>query len=169
MWTRHRNLILDIECYMRAASRTTGCRRLPWGAHGRRNRGGAGHRRGAPELGGLLPAHGRAGRQDVEAAQRAEVRIARVASGEKQRFYRKHAFIVRERRHSGQERYKSVLDLLSKKADHSVLRLLQISQQHIESPQSCLFWVARAGGGEYGRQAGRNSKLQIRSRLYQRR
>merc|ERR1712159_475463 len=29
--------------------------------------------------------------------------------------------------------YKSVLDLVSKKADHSVLRLLQISQQHIES------------------------------------
>lgn len=31
------------------------------------------------------------------------------------------------------QKYKSVLDLLSKKADHSVLRLLQISQQHIES------------------------------------
>jgi len=30
-------------------------------------------------------------------------------------------------------KYKSMLDLLSKKADHSVLRLLQISQQHIES------------------------------------
>ena len=30
-------------------------------------------------------------------------------------------------------RYKSILDLLGKKADHSVLRLLQISQQHIES------------------------------------
>merc|ERR1712072_585902 len=30
-------------------------------------------------------------------------------------------------------KYKSVLDLVSKKADHSVLRLLQISQQHIES------------------------------------
>ena len=28
---------------------------------------------------------------------------------------------------------RSVLDMLSKKADHSVLRLLQISQQHIES------------------------------------
>merc|ERR1712080_268855 len=31
------------------------------------------------------------------------------------------------------QRYKSILDLVSKKADHSVLRLLQISQQHIES------------------------------------
>merc|ERR1719388_303798 len=31
------------------------------------------------------------------------------------------------------QKYKSILDLLSKKADHSVLRLLQISQQHIES------------------------------------
>merc|ERR1719375_614266 len=30
-------------------------------------------------------------------------------------------------------KYKSILDLVSKKADHSVLRLLQISQQHIES------------------------------------
>jgi hypothetical protein len=38
----------------------------------------------------------------------------------------------RWKQHSGQK-YKSVLDLLSKKADHSVLRLLQISQQHIES------------------------------------
>merc|ERR1719258_421974 len=36
------------------------------------------------------------------------------------------------KQHSAQK-YKSVLDLLSKKADHSVLRLLQISQQHIES------------------------------------
>merc|ERR1719169_275947 len=36
------------------------------------------------------------------------------------------------KQHSGQK-YKSVLDLLSMKADHSVLRLLQISQQHIES------------------------------------
>merc|ERR1712188_203089 len=31
------------------------------------------------------------------------------------------------------QKYKSVLDLVSKKADPSVLRLLQISQQHIES------------------------------------
>merc|ERR1719163_1797845 len=31
------------------------------------------------------------------------------------------------------QKFKSVLDLVSKKADHSVLRLLQISQQHIES------------------------------------
>merc|ERR1719198_520663 len=31
------------------------------------------------------------------------------------------------------QKYKSVLDLVSKKADHSVLRLLQISQRHIES------------------------------------
>merc|ERR1712118_33730 len=31
------------------------------------------------------------------------------------------------------QKYKSVLDLVSKKAGHSVLRLLQISQQHIES------------------------------------
>jgi len=31
------------------------------------------------------------------------------------------------------QKYRSILDLLSKKADHSVLRLLQISQQHIES------------------------------------
>merc|ERR1719146_466634 len=30
-------------------------------------------------------------------------------------------------------KFRSVLDLVSKKADHSVLRLLQISQQHIES------------------------------------
>merc|ERR1719424_1299936 len=36
------------------------------------------------------------------------------------------------KQHSGQK-YKSMLDLLNKKADHSVLRLLQISQQHIES------------------------------------
>merc|ERR1711881_543713 len=31
------------------------------------------------------------------------------------------------------QKYKSVLDPVGKKADHSVLRLLQISQQHIES------------------------------------
>merc|ERR1719502_1402806 len=31
------------------------------------------------------------------------------------------------------QKFKSVLDLVRKKADHSVLRLLQISQQHIES------------------------------------
>jgi len=31
------------------------------------------------------------------------------------------------------QKYRSLLDLVSKKADHSVLRLLQISQQHIES------------------------------------
>ncbi|CAE7247318.1 Scn11a [Symbiodinium natans] len=31
------------------------------------------------------------------------------------------------------QKYRSVLDLVGKKADHSVLRLLQISQQHIES------------------------------------
>jgi len=31
------------------------------------------------------------------------------------------------------QKYRSVMDLVSKKADHSVLRLLQISQQHIES------------------------------------
>merc|ERR1712078_328158 len=31
------------------------------------------------------------------------------------------------------QKFRSVLDLVSKKADHSVLRLLQISQQHIES------------------------------------
>merc|ERR1719229_985954 len=30
------------------------------------------------------------------------------------------------------QKYRSILDLVSKKADHSVLRLLQISQQHIE-------------------------------------
>jgi len=36
------------------------------------------------------------------------------------------------KQHSAQK-YKSMLDLLNKKADHSVLRLLQISQQHIES------------------------------------
>lgn len=36
------------------------------------------------------------------------------------------------KQHSAQK-YKSMLDLLGKKADHSVLRLLQISQQHIES------------------------------------
>jgi len=31
------------------------------------------------------------------------------------------------------QKYRSILDLVGKKADHSVLRLLQISQQHIES------------------------------------
>merc|ERR1719343_1766530 len=31
------------------------------------------------------------------------------------------------------QKYRSIMDLVSKKADHSVLRLLQISQQHIES------------------------------------
>merc|ERR1711988_2009924 len=31
------------------------------------------------------------------------------------------------------QKFRSVLDLVSKRADHSVLRLLQISQQHIES------------------------------------
>lgn len=31
------------------------------------------------------------------------------------------------------QKFRSILDLVSKKADHSVLRLLQISQQHIES------------------------------------
>merc|ERR1719408_803861 len=36
------------------------------------------------------------------------------------------------KQHSSQK-YRSMLDLLGKKADHSVLRLLQISQQHIES------------------------------------
>merc|ERR1712182_118619 len=36
------------------------------------------------------------------------------------------------KQHSG-SKYKSMLELLSKKADHSVLRLLQIPQQHIES------------------------------------
>merc|ERR1712080_814580 len=36
------------------------------------------------------------------------------------------------KQHSAQK-YRSVMDLLGKKADHSVLRLLQISQQHIES------------------------------------
>merc|ERR1711869_49321 len=43
------------------------------------------------------------------------------------------------KQHSGQK-YKSVLDLLSKKADHSVLRLLQISQQHIESQLERELW-----------------------------
>mmetsp|Transcript_54626 Transcript_54626/g.130358 ORF Transcript_54626/g.130358 Transcript_54626/m.130358 type:complete len:799 (-) Transcript_54626:91-2487(-) len=36
-------------------------------------------------------------------------------------------------RQASSQKFKSVLDLVSKKADHSVLRLLQISQQHIES------------------------------------
>eukprot|EP00397_Hematodinium_sp_SG-2012_P017211 GEMP01017592.1.p1 GENE.GEMP01017592.1~~GEMP01017592.1.p1 ORF type:complete len:598 (+),score=157.34 GEMP01017592.1:82-1875(+) len=31
------------------------------------------------------------------------------------------------------QRFRNILDMISKKADHSVLRLLQISQQHIES------------------------------------
>merc|ERR1712151_777392 len=31
------------------------------------------------------------------------------------------------------QRFRNVLDMIAKKADHSVLRLLQISQQHIES------------------------------------
>merc|ERR1719343_1011637 len=35
-------------------------------------------------------------------------------------------------RQASSQKYRSVLDLVSKKADHSVLRLLQISQQHIE-------------------------------------
>merc|ERR1719229_1342757 len=35
-------------------------------------------------------------------------------------------------RQQSSQKYRSVLDLVSKKADHSVLRLLQISQQHIE-------------------------------------
>ena len=30
-------------------------------------------------------------------------------------------------------RFRNILDMIAKKADHSVLRLLQISQQHIES------------------------------------
>lgn len=36
-------------------------------------------------------------------------------------------------RQASSQKYRSLLDLVSKKADHSVLRLLQISQQHIES------------------------------------
>eukprot|EP00931_Biecheleriopsis_adriatica_P071345 TRINITY_DN4520_c0_g1_i1.p1 TRINITY_DN4520_c0_g1~~TRINITY_DN4520_c0_g1_i1.p1 ORF type:complete len:809 (-),score=226.25 TRINITY_DN4520_c0_g1_i1:64-2355(-) len=36
-------------------------------------------------------------------------------------------------RQQSSQKYRSILDLVSKKADHSVLRLLQISQQHIES------------------------------------
>lgn len=36
-------------------------------------------------------------------------------------------------RQASSQKYRSILDLVSKKADHSVLRLLQISQQHIES------------------------------------
>merc|ERR1712093_106646 len=36
-------------------------------------------------------------------------------------------------RQQSSQKYRSVLDLVSKKADHSVLLLLQISQQHIES------------------------------------
>lgn len=36
-------------------------------------------------------------------------------------------------RQMSSQKYRSILDLVSKKADHSVLRLLQISQQHIES------------------------------------
>jgi hypothetical protein len=35
-------------------------------------------------------------------------------------------------RQASSQKYRSILDLLGKKADHSVLRLLQISQQHIE-------------------------------------
>jgi len=31
------------------------------------------------------------------------------------------------------QRFRNILDMIAKKADHSVLRLLQISQQHIES------------------------------------
>merc|ERR1712203_1112302 len=31
------------------------------------------------------------------------------------------------------QRFRNILDMVAKKADHSVLRLLQISQQHIES------------------------------------
>jgi hypothetical protein len=36
-------------------------------------------------------------------------------------------------RQASSQKFRSVLDLVGKKADHSVLRLLQISQQHIES------------------------------------
>merc|ERR1719236_61955 len=36
-------------------------------------------------------------------------------------------------RQASSQKYRSILDLVSKKADHSVLRFLQISQQHIES------------------------------------
>merc|ERR1712176_1469378 len=36
-------------------------------------------------------------------------------------------------RQASSQKFRSILDLVSKKADHSVLRLLQISQQHIES------------------------------------
>merc|ERR1719463_846270 len=36
-------------------------------------------------------------------------------------------------RQASSQKFRSVLDLVSKKADHSLLRLLQISQQHIES------------------------------------
>jgi len=36
-------------------------------------------------------------------------------------------------RQQSSQKFRSILDLVSKKADHSVLRLLQISQQHIES------------------------------------
>jgi hypothetical protein len=35
-------------------------------------------------------------------------------------------------RQASSQKYRSILDLVSKKADHSVLRLLQISQQHVE-------------------------------------
>jgi hypothetical protein len=31
------------------------------------------------------------------------------------------------------QRFRNILDMIAKKADHSVLRLFQISQQHIES------------------------------------
>jgi len=43
------------------------------------------------------------------------------------------ARVERTWRMQSSQKYRSVLDLVSKKADHSVLRLLQISQQHIES------------------------------------
>jgi len=36
-------------------------------------------------------------------------------------------------RQASSQKFRSIMDLVSKKADHSVLRLLQISQQHIES------------------------------------
>mmetsp|Transcript_35368 Transcript_35368/g.82690 ORF Transcript_35368/g.82690 Transcript_35368/m.82690 type:complete len:785 (+) Transcript_35368:121-2475(+) len=43
------------------------------------------------------------------------------------------ARVDRTWRQASSQKFRSILDLVSKKADHSVLRLLQISQQHIET------------------------------------
>eukprot|EP00434_Breviolum_minutum_P008014 symbB.v1.2.007069.t1/scaffold414.1/size398445/33 len=56
------------------------------------------------------------------------------ASGESQECAENLSFRVDKAwRQRCSQRFRNVLDMIAKKADHSVLRLLQISQQHIES------------------------------------